>query len=57
LHDLTAKATALPEVKQRLAGSGLEPGASASPEAFGKFLSDDVERWAKVIRQANIKVE
>jgi tripartite-type tricarboxylate transporter receptor subunit TctC len=26
-----------------------------SPAAFGKIISDDVERWTKVIRTANIK--
>jgi tripartite-type tricarboxylate transporter receptor subunit TctC len=57
LHELTAKATTLPDVKQRLAAVGLEPASSATPQAFGKFLSDDVERWAKVIKQAKIKVE
>jgi hypothetical protein len=28
-----------------------------SPAAFGKLLIDDTEKWAKVIRAANIKPE
>jgi tripartite-type tricarboxylate transporter receptor subunit TctC len=30
---------------------------SGSASAFGKFTADEVEKWAKVIRFANIKVE
>jgi tripartite-type tricarboxylate transporter receptor subunit TctC len=29
----------------------------ASPAEFGKFMAEDAEKWAKVIRAANIKVE
>jgi fructoselysine-6-P-deglycase FrlB-like protein len=28
---------------------------AVSPAAFGKLISDDTEKWAKVIRAANIK--
>jgi len=28
-----------------------------SPGAFGKFIVDETEKWAKVIRAANIKAE
>jgi hypothetical protein len=28
-----------------------------SPADFGKFIADDTEKWAKVIRAANIKPE
>ena len=30
---------------------------AGSPAEFGKLMSDDTEKWAKVIRAANIKVE
>jgi tripartite-type tricarboxylate transporter receptor subunit TctC len=30
---------------------------AGSPAAFGKLISDDTEKWAKVIRAANIKAE
>jgi hypothetical protein len=29
----------------------------ASPEEFGKLIAKDAEKWAKVIRAANIKPE
>jgi tripartite-type tricarboxylate transporter receptor subunit TctC len=45
-----------PKIQMQLA----EQGATAfngSPADFGKFLADETEKWAKVIRAANIKVE
>src|SRR5262249_9011534 len=49
-------ALADPKVKARLAdlGGTVVPG---SPFDFGKLVVDDKEKWAKVIRAANIKVE
>ena len=43
-----------PRMKARLAdlGGTVLPG---SPSDFGKFLADETEKWAKVIRAANIK--
>lgn len=57
LHQETAKATALPDVRQRLAAAGLEPSSSKTPQEFGGFVGADVARWGKVIKQANIKLE
>ena len=56
LHADLVKITALPDIKQRLSASGLEPKSSATPQAFGTFLRDDVTRWERVIREANIKL-
>jgi tripartite-type tricarboxylate transporter receptor subunit TctC len=43
-------------MKARLAEFGYEPYASA-PAEYGKFLADEVEKWARVIRTANIRAE
>jgi tripartite-type tricarboxylate transporter receptor subunit TctC len=45
-----------PKVKARLAdlGGAVLPGA---PADFGKLIADETEKWGKVIRAANIKVE
>jgi tripartite-type tricarboxylate transporter receptor subunit TctC len=45
-----------PKMKARLAdlGGTVLPG---SPADFGKFIAAETEKWAKVIRAANIKVE
>lgn len=41
---------------ERLLTFGLEPVGS-TPEAFGKFVKEDIARWAKVIRASNVRVE
>ena len=45
-----------PKVKQRLAELGSEP-LTGSPAEIGKLLTGETEKWAKVVRAANIKVE
>ena len=45
-----------PKVKERLADLGSEP-LTGSPAEIGRMLADETEKWAKVIRAANIKVE
>ena len=42
------------EVKERFGRMGVEVVAG-SPEHFSTFLKSEVERWAKVVREANIK--
>jgi len=45
-----------PEIKTRIANLG---GAviSGTPSAFGKFTADEVAKWAKVVKFANVKAE
>ena len=45
-----------PIIKARLAGLGVDPMSMTSAE-FGKSIAAETEKWAKVIRVANIKVE
>ena len=49
-------ALAEPKVKARLADAG-GVVLTGSPADFGKFIADETEKWAKVIRAANIKAE
>jgi tripartite-type tricarboxylate transporter receptor subunit TctC len=49
-------ALAEPKIRARIAELGGTMFA-ASPGAFNKFIADEVEKWAKVIRAANIKPE
>ncbi len=44
-----------PEIRERFANGGLEP-APGTPEAFAAILKRDIERWAKVVEQAGIKL-
>ena len=45
-----------PIIKARLAGLGVDPMSMTSAE-FGKSIAAETEKWAKVIRAANIKAE
>jgi tripartite-type tricarboxylate transporter receptor subunit TctC len=45
-----------PKIKARLADLGGTPLAG-SPADFGKLIAEETEKWAKVIRAANIKPE
>ena len=52
----TAKALAMPEVREKLAAIGLEPVGN-SPAEFDSIVRKDYEKWGKVIRDANIKLD
>jgi tripartite-type tricarboxylate transporter receptor subunit TctC len=45
-----------PDVRERFIQLGIEPVGN-SPGQFAQFLRDEVAKWAKVIRAANVKVE
>jgi tripartite-type tricarboxylate transporter receptor subunit TctC len=45
-----------PKIKTRLADLGSTPFPGSSTD-FGKHIADETEKWAKVIRAANIKAE
>jgi tripartite-type tricarboxylate transporter receptor subunit TctC len=49
-------AVADPNINARLIGLGVQPISLTSAE-FGKFIADEIEKWGKVIRAANIKAE
>lgn len=44
------------EVRERFTQMGIDPVGN-SPAEFAKFLDDEVAKWAKVIRAANVKIE
>ena len=46
----------LPDVKERMAGLGLEP-AGGSPERLRKLVKREIAKWQKVVKMANIKAE
>jgi tripartite-type tricarboxylate transporter receptor subunit TctC len=49
-------ALADPKMQQRIKELGGEP-MPMTPAEFGKLLADETEKWAKVVRAANISVE
>ena len=56
LHRETVKVIALADVQQKLAAIGFEPIGS-TPAEFTTRIKTEVPKWAKVIRDANIKLE
>jgi tripartite-type tricarboxylate transporter receptor subunit TctC len=46
----------LPDVKERLAGLGAEPSVF-SAEEFAAFNRSELERWGRIVRAANIKLD
>jgi tripartite-type tricarboxylate transporter receptor subunit TctC len=50
------RAANLPQIRERFLSLGVEP-AGTSSEQFGKSIKDETERWAGVVKAANIKLE
>ena len=48
------RALQLPDVKERMAGDGME-SVGGSPERFREVLSRDIAKWQKVVKIAGIK--
>jgi tripartite-type tricarboxylate transporter receptor subunit TctC len=51
----TVKALADPDVKKRFADLGVE-AVSSTPEQFAAFIKEEMAKYAKLIKEANIKV-
>ncbi|WP_232532970.1 MULTISPECIES: tripartite tricarboxylate transporter substrate binding protein [Ramlibacter] len=50
------KILAMPDVRQKLAVHGVQPGGG-TPDALRDFLASDIDRWGKVVREAGIRAE
>jgi tripartite-type tricarboxylate transporter receptor subunit TctC len=50
------RAIALSDVRERLAGAALEP-VTPAPEQFAQLIDAELQRWAQVIKDANIPTE
>jgi tripartite-type tricarboxylate transporter receptor subunit TctC len=44
------------EIKERFAQFGFEPVGN-TPAEFNQFLKNEVAKWAKVIKEANVKID
>jgi tripartite-type tricarboxylate transporter receptor subunit TctC len=56
LNEAVSKIAAQPEVKQIWLKQGAVP-LVMSPEAFEKYMRDDIKKWERVINTAHIKVD
>ena len=55
LHEESVKVLSHPDIIAQLATDGASPIGN-TPQAFGKEIRDDIARWAKVIKAADIKL-
>jgi tripartite-type tricarboxylate transporter receptor subunit TctC len=56
LNRQVTRALDLPDVKERLQTIGFDP-ASSTPEAAAAHMKAETDKWSKVVRDANVKIE
>jgi len=56
LNSEIVKALHMPDVKERLSSLGAEPVGS-TPEEFAAFIQAEIKKWAKVIKDAGIRLD
>jgi tripartite-type tricarboxylate transporter receptor subunit TctC len=56
LNDATVKALRAPDVRERMSQIGFDVVAG-TPEEFGRFMKEELERWTEVVKRGGIKPE
>jgi tripartite-type tricarboxylate transporter receptor subunit TctC len=56
LHENLVQAVRAPEVRERIAAVGADP-VTSTPAAFGRFITEEIAKWVKVVRDAGVRVE
>jgi tripartite-type tricarboxylate transporter receptor subunit TctC len=56
LHAEMVRIGAIPEVRQRLEAIGFNPVIN-TPAEYGERIKSEMERWGKVVRDANLKIQ
>jgi tripartite-type tricarboxylate transporter receptor subunit TctC len=56
LHSEAVKALRAPDVIDKLSGQGAEPVAS-TPEEFTAFIRSETDKWAKLVKAANMRAD
>ena len=54
LHTEIVKAMNIPEIREKLIAQGTDPVGS-TPEQFGAFMKAETIKWARVVKEANIR--
>ncbi|GGG41837.1 exported protein [Caldovatus sediminis] len=55
LHAALAEALAAPDLRERIIASGSAPGGEPR-EAFAAFVAEEMATWARVVREAGIRI-
>ena len=56
LYQETAKALALPDMREIWASQGADPGGQR-PEEFAVLVKSEIAKWAKVVKDAGVKID
>lgn len=56
LNDAFNQVMAMPAVREKLLGGGLEP-VGGTPEQFGRFIASEIAKWTKIAKDVGAKAE
>ena len=56
LNAATQKVISQPAFRERLAGIGAD-AVGGSPEQFAAYIRDDLSKWTRIVKDANVKVD
>ncbi len=57
LNTETNRVLGMPDVKDRMAGAGIDAAAPNSPEDFVKFIRDELAKWGPVVKASGAKAD
>jgi tripartite-type tricarboxylate transporter receptor subunit TctC len=55
-NSAVTKMLALPDFKERLAHEGAQP-AGGTPAQFAAYIKSEIDKWAKIVRLAKVRIE
>lgn len=57
LNQALGRIVQLPDVRARLSGENGIEATHSTPEEFGKFIAAEIQKWTRVVKTGNIKLE
>jgi tripartite-type tricarboxylate transporter receptor subunit TctC len=57
LHEAIVKAATAPDMKQQFDTIGVEGFVQSSPEAFARFLREDLVRWGRIAKESGARAD
>jgi tripartite-type tricarboxylate transporter receptor subunit TctC len=57
LNAAIREVVSVPELRQKMVNMGFEPDAAKSPAETRQFIANEMRKWARVVKERNIKVD